>query len=101
MNAPHLSCTICSSLKDEESSFYKNGSEENDTSQLPPSAYKLILVHELAYSNSSRQKEVKQCPECKTYYFYRTDYEFLAGGSEDEEYLTRLSDEAAQEYFTQ
>ena len=92
MNLPHLTCSICSSLKDGEDNFFN--------SSLPRAAYKLILVHDMT-RNGSRKKEVKQCPECKTYYFYRTDYEFLAGGSEDEEYLTRLSDEEAQGYLCQ
>jgi hypothetical protein len=95
----HQNCTICSSLKDQEESYYKNGQEENENSQLPAAAYKLIVIYELPNSNSSRLKQVKQCPECKTHYFYRTDYEFLAGGSEDEEFLTRLTKEEALKYL--
>ena len=49
--------------------------------------------------HSSRKLQLQQCPQCATYYLYRTDYEFLVNGSEDEEELTRLTDEAAAEYL--
>ena len=38
--------------------------------------------------------------KCGTYYLYRTDYEYLVNGSEDEEYLTRLTEEQAAGYLT-
>jgi hypothetical protein len=47
----------------------------------------------------SRKLQLQQCPECGTYYLYRTDYEFLVNGSEDEEFLTRLTDNEAAEYL--
>ena len=47
----------------------------------------------------SRALQLKQCPECGTYYLYRTDYEYLVNGSEDEEVLTRLKPEEATEYL--
>ena len=38
---------------------------------------------------------IKQCTECGTYYLYQTVYKFLMGfgGSYDEYWLARLSDE--------
>jgi hypothetical protein len=41
---------------------------------------------------------VKQCPECATYYLYRTGYEFIYGGS-DEQQLKRLTDAMAGDYL--
>jgi hypothetical protein len=75
----------------------KYGWEENNT-YLPAAAGKLTVVKDLK-PNSSRKLQVQQCPECGTYYLYRSDYEYLVNGSEDEEYLTRLSIEEAGEYL--
>jgi hypothetical protein len=36
---------------------------------------------------------------CGTYYLYRSDYEYLVNGSEDEEILTRLSPDQAAPYL--
>lgn len=92
-------CGICSQLKDEEYSFYKGGQSEGNTS-LPAAANKLKLIKDLSHPGS-RLIQLKQCPECKTYYLYRTDYEFLVNGTEDEEFLTRLTDAEAEKYLKQ
>ncbi len=63
---------------------------------MPENAKKLIVIKDFK-PNSDRLKQLKQCPECKTYYLYETDYEFLAFGSEDEEFLTRLTENEALE----
>ncbi len=88
-------CSICSGLKDKEYAFQKYQSNYAD-SYLPESSHKLILVKDLK-KNSGRLKQLKQCPECRTYYLYETDYEYFAFGSEDEEFLTRLTEEEALE----
>lgn len=88
-------CSICSNFKDIERSFQKYGSEINNT-ELPENARNLVLVKDLK-PGSSRLKQILQCPECKMYYLYETDYEYLAFGSEDEEFLKRLTlDEALE-----
>ncbi len=91
-------CSICSSLKDQEAAFQKYGWEENDT-YLPAAYNQLDEVVNLKPHDSSRQLKLLQCPECHTYYLYRTDYEYLVNGSEDEEYLTRLTPEEATQYL--
>jgi len=89
-------CAICSSLEDEETASQKYGWEEENT-YLPATHNQLREVINLKPHDSSRQLKLLQCPQCRTYYLYRTDYEYLVNGSEDEEYLTRLTpDEAAQ-----
>jgi hypothetical protein len=88
-------CSICSDIKNKEYAFQKYGSEYNN-SYLPENAKKLIVIKDFK-PNSDRLKQLKQCPECKTYYLYETDYEFLAFGSEDEEFLTRLTENEALE----
>jgi len=86
-------CSICSDFKEKETSFQKFGSENNNT-YLPENAKKLIIIKDFKL-NSDRLKQLKQCPECKRYYLYETDYEYFAFGSEDEEFLLLLSENEA------
>ena len=95
--AAYLNCSICSSLADYESAYQKNGRPEDDT--FLPAAFNSLQVVRDFKQHSSRKLQLQQCPQCATYYLYRTDYEFLVNGSEDEEELTRLTDEAAAEYL--
>ena len=95
---PHTHCQTCSSLADEQAAYQKYGWEENDT-HLPTAAGRLKVVKDFA-PYSSRKRQLQQCPDCGTYYLYRTDYEYLVNGSEDEEVLTRLKPEEATEYLT-
>ncbi len=90
-------CSICSSLKDKEAAFQKYGWEENDTF-LPAAYLHLQEVVDLK-PDSSRKLKLLQCPECHTYYLYSSDYEYLVNGSEDEEYLERLTLEEAAQYL--
>lgn len=90
-------CSICAQLSDEEYAFQKYGWPENDTS-LPAAAARLVMIRDFN-RYGSRQLQLWQCPECGGYYLYRTDYEYLAGGSEDEQFLTRLSREQSAEYL--
>jgi hypothetical protein len=99
MSSPHTNCLLCSSLKDEEYAFQKFGAEENDT-HLPTAAGSLVLVKDVG-SRGSRELQLWQCPACGTYYRYRTDYEYLVNGTEDEQFLTRLTPEQAAEYLSQ
>ena len=96
-DAPYTHCSICSELADEEAAFQKYGWPEDDT-YLPKAAGKLTVVKDFK-PYSDRKLQLRQCPECGTYYLYRSDYEYFVNGSEDEEYLTRLSDEAAQSWL--
>ncbi len=99
-NGPrHQGCELCSSLADSEKATQKAGWEEL-SSRLPAAADKLVTVKDLR-PGSFRKLLLLQCPVCRTCYLYRTDYEYLAGGTEDEQYLTRLSDEAAAGYLKQ
>ncbi len=98
LEAPHHQCPICSGLQDQETAYQKFGWEENDT-HLPAAAAHLKLVRDFQ-PYSSRKRQLQQCPACGTYYLYRTDYEYLVNGSEDEESLTRLSPEQAAEYLS-
>lgn len=90
-------CSICSLLAPEEYGFSKYGWPEHEIS-MPVASGKLVVVRDFR-PYDSRKLQLWQCPECQAYYLYRTDYEYLAGGSEDEEFLTRLSAEAAAEYL--
>ena len=90
-------CTICSQIKDFEVAGQKYGWPENDTS-LPAAAASLIQVRELVPFDS-RTLDLRRCPQCGTHYLYKTDYEYLVNGTEDEQSLTRLTPEQAAHYL--
>ena len=90
-------CSICSQLAEQEYASQKFGWEEHDT-HLPPPSWQLETVKDLKV-DSSRSLLLKRCPECSRYYLYESDYEYLAGGSEDTQQLTRLSDDEAHSYL--
>ena len=96
-DAPYTRCSICSQLADEEYSYQKYGSEINNTA-LPAAASRLILVRDVG-PGGSRLLHLERCPECGTFYLYRTDYEYLVNGTEDEQFLTRLTEESAAGYL--
>lgn len=90
-------CTTCGGLRASESAAQKYGWAADDT-HLPAAAGQLALVRDLR-PGSARQKLLQRCPACGTYYLYETDYEYLVNGSEDEQTLTRLTDETAARYL--
>ena len=95
--ARYMDCSVCSALADNESAYQKYGHAEENT-YLPAAAGSLQVVKDFK-PYGSRKLQLQQCPQCATYYLYRTDYEFLVNGSEDEDELTRLTDEAAAVYL--
>jgi hypothetical protein len=99
-DTPYKHCKTCSSLSNEEYAFQKYGWEQN-IAYMSEGAGQLIDVKDLKPGNTDRRLVLQQCPECKTYYLYRTDYEYLAGGTEDEQFLTRLTNEEATKYLEQ
>jgi hypothetical protein len=96
-DASYMHCSICSQLADNESAYQKYGHAEGNT-YLPIAADSLQVVRDFK-PYGSRKLQLQQCPQCATYYLYRTDYEFLVNGNEDEDELTRLTDEAAAAYL--
>jgi hypothetical protein len=97
--ARHTHCSLCSQLADQEYAFQKGGREDEAT-YLPTASNNLELVKDFK-PHSSRALQLKRCPECKTYYLYTSDYEFLVNGTEDEDYLKRLTEAEAAEYLEQ
>ena len=92
-------CSICSQLEDHAFGRQTHGRPEEDTF-LPDAARHLENIRELK-PGSDRYTWLRRCPECATHYLHKTDYEYLATGSEDEQFLTRLTDEQAAEYLAQ
>lgn len=86
-------CEICTRLAGEEHGYQKFGSPDNDI-DLPPAAGRLKVVRELS-EGGSRERTLMRCPLCGTRYLYTTDYEYLTNGTEDEQTLRRLADDAA------
>lgn len=97
----HQNCSLCSSLKDYERGDQKSG----EGTFLPQAANSLVALYDLQPHsfdlggnpplrvNFSREVQLQECPQCQTCYLYREDYEFLWGGTEDEQVLQRLTDE--------
>ena len=94
---PHVACALCGSLADREEGFHKEGATDGNFS-LPRAFDHLLLVQDQT-GVSSRRRQLKRCPSCDTHYWYWTDYEFLAGGSEEEEFLVRLRPEQVDAYL--
>ncbi|MBM3764366.1 MAG: hypothetical protein FJW32_03155 [Acidobacteria bacterium] len=90
-------CSICTKLPHFCRAMQTHGREEQDTF-LPLEAGKLKRIKDTE-PGKTRSPELDQCPECGTYYLYEIEYEYLATGSEDEQKLTRLSDEEAAKYL--
>lgn len=90
-------CAICSQIKDIEVAGQKYGWPENDTS-LPAPAASLVQIRQLVPFDS-RTLDLWRCPQCGTYYLYKTDYEYQVNGTEDEQSLTRLTPEQAAFYL--
>jgi hypothetical protein len=94
---PHAGCGTCGMLGEREHGFQTIGREDEAT-HLPPSASRLRVVRDLT-PGFSGTLQLRQCPDCSTYYLLREAHEFLYGGSEEEQELTRLSGAAAAEYL--
>jgi hypothetical protein len=94
---PHAGCRTCGVLGERERGFQKIGREEEATN-LPPAVSRLRLVRDLT-PGVSGTLQLRQCPDCSTYYLLREAHEFLYGGSEEEQELTRLGSAAAAEYL--
>jgi hypothetical protein len=97
LDAPHRNCSICSQIKDYEYGLQTHGREEEDTF-LPKAGSQLKIVKDLK-SQGERQTYVGKCPECGTHYLFKSDYEYLATGSEEEQTLKRLTAEEAATYL--
>jgi hypothetical protein len=94
---PHENCDLCGALADREEAFHIAGRDTGNFS-LPPAARALLLVQDQT-GVSSRAKQLKKCPRCETYYWFWTDYEFLVGGTEDEQFLIRLRPDQVNDYL--
>lgn len=90
---PYQHCSICAELGDYHRALQKGGHEEEDT-YLPANSARLKLVRQI-----NGHAYLHQCPECQTFYLYKTYYEFLVSGSEDEQILIRLKDETEAEKY--
>ena len=86
-------CEICTQLADEEYGYQKYGWPDHDV-DLPEAVGRLEVLRELS-EGGSRERTLMRCPLCGARYLYTTDYEYLTNGTEDEQTLSRLSNEEA------
>ena len=89
-NSP--TCEDCGALGPYESGYTKYGRPADDR-PLPPAAARLVTV--CGWQAGGRGEELRRCPSCGAWFRWHLTYEFYVNGSEDEETLTRLSDEEA------
>jgi len=82
-------CEICSQFKKSESTYEKRGlADPEENTYLNPVYKELKQIKEI--ENVGRFAAIKQCPFCEQYYFHKTDSEFLADGSEFEQWLVKI-----------
>jgi hypothetical protein len=96
-NAPYKNCSICSQIKDYEYGLQTHGREDEDT--FLPAAGSQLKIEKDLLSHGERQMYVAKCPQCGTHYLFKSDYEYLATGSEHEQRLKRLTAEEAATYL--
>lgn len=92
-----MACSICSQLDDYEHGMQTGGREDEDTF-LPDAAYLLKQVC-ASVQTPDGEAQIWQCPECGGHYLHRSSYEYIVYGSEDEQFLTRLSAKEAADYL--
>lgn len=95
---PWEACSICNPIPESIHGFWKGG--ELESGGIPATEQYLYVVGEPIFNDSDSYRHwcLKQCPECGTCYLWQFDYEFLAGGSEDEVEVKRLNDQEAEEW---
>ena len=96
--APRTQCDVCSSLSESEYGYSKYGWPDRAIN-LPDAFGSLVMVKDLLPLGGDRKLLLYRCPGCGAWFLYRSDYEYLTNGTEDEEFLTRLSEEEAAEYL--
>ena len=85
-------CEDCGALGPYESAYAKYGRPEDDR-PLPPAAARLVTV--CGWQTGGRGEELRRCASCGAWFRWQLTYEFYVNGSEEEETLTRLSEEEA------
>ncbi len=88
-------CSLCGDLGEYHHAMQKHGREEQDTS-LPPAVKNLKFVKDL-HPGTTRSPELLRCPGCGSYFLFKISYEYLATGSEDEQELSRMTQQQADE----
>lgn len=88
-------CARCGVLRATEFASQKGGWEDRDTF-LPPAWRDLEVVRDFR-PHDPRSIQLLRCPGCGAWFLYRTQYEYLAGGSEDEQWLFRLEPDRARD----
>lgn len=90
---PHAGCEICRTIPDRLSSTTKGDETWGDP--FPPALARLAIVGAPYYDGDTSRSNwaLHRCPLCGTFYSWKFEYEYLAGGSEDSTLYTRLDAE--------
>lgn len=87
-------CGTCGELGDCHRGFQKGGDEANSTF-LPAASDKLKTI-KVINPNVRPTQSLQQCAECGAWFLHETSYEYLVYGSEDEQTLSRITEEKAK-----
>ncbi|MCB9687196.1 MAG: hypothetical protein H6735_19305 [Alphaproteobacteria bacterium] len=82
-----MACDTCGPIGARAYGGQKGGRPEEDT-WLPAAAQGLEMVRE--EGGGDRVRRLVRCPACGDHFLSWTDYEFLVGGTEDEQGIVRL-----------
>ncbi len=100
---PISDCELCSRLGDLETSFSRCGHEDEATA-MPPEAYRMVELKPVKLNEIPTRIRgtytFKRCPVCGTFYRYKSTYEYLVYGSEDEEEQVRCPAVFALRFLT-
>ena len=88
-------CRDCGVLRAREFASQKGGWADHDT--FLPTAWKRLECVRDFRPGDPRAIQLLRCSGCGAWFLYRAQYEYLAGGSEDEQLIFRLDPSQAEE----
>jgi hypothetical protein len=92
-------CMICNPIPDKSYAFWKGN--ELESGGIEPNASLLEIVGAPHFDDGTGYRHwcIKRCPNCKTFYHWIFDYEYLVNGTEDEITLTRLNEKEEKKWL--
>ena len=91
-------CATCGEIGAGASASWKDSDPEWGAGRntLPAGASRLVHVAGDAEERGGRGRGLRRCPDCGDWFEWIRGYEFLAGGTEDEEEVVRIDEATAR-----
>ena len=86
------SCKICNPISHDSDGFWVGGEFRGGDLHTNTALLEIVGAPHFNDSTSYRHWCLKKCSKCKSHYLWECNYEFLVPASEDEIWLTRLSE---------